>query len=56
MLFDGRFVPSPNGVTGYDIGPDGRFLMVQPLHPDPPTNQIQVVLNWFDELRRIAAN
>lgn len=53
MLFEGRFVPGPNGVTGYDVAGDGRFLMVQPLHPDPPTDQIHVVLNWFEELREI---
>jgi Tol biopolymer transport system component len=51
-LFEGRFTPGPNGVAGYDVAADGRFLMVQPLHPDPPTNQIQVVLNWSEELRR----
>jgi hypothetical protein len=27
--------------------------MVQPLHADPPTNQIHVVLNWFQELQRL---
>ena len=51
-LFEGRYVRSPNAVAGYDVGPDGRFLMVQPLHPDPPTNQIHVVLNWTEELKR----
>ena len=56
VLFEGRYVASPNAVAAYDVAADGRFLLVQPLHPDPPTNQIQVVLNWFEELRRIAAN
>jgi len=55
VLSEGRFLFSPNGVAGYDVAADGRFLMIQPLHPDPPTNQIQVVLNWFDELRRIGS-
>jgi hypothetical protein len=37
----------------YDVSADGqRFLRVQPMHPDPPANQIHVVLNWFEELRR----
>jgi serine/threonine-protein kinase len=52
-LFEGRFLRSSNGVAGYDVAADGRFLMVQPLHPDPPTNQIHVVLNWFEELKRL---
>jgi hypothetical protein len=27
--------------------------MVQPIEPDPPANQINVVLNWADELKRL---
>jgi len=53
MLFEGRYVRSPNNVAAYDVAADGRFLLVQPMHPDPPTNQIQVVLNWFEELKRL---
>jgi hypothetical protein len=57
LLFEGRYISSPNGVAAYDVSADGRrFLRVQPLHPDPPANQIQVVLNWFEELRRTAPN
>ena len=56
MLFEGRYVLSPNGVASYDVTSDGRrFLRVQPMHPDPPANQIQVVLNWFEELKRVAS-
>jgi serine/threonine-protein kinase len=36
----------------YDVVPDGRFLMVN----DPkesPLQRINVVLNWFDELKRL---
>jgi eukaryotic-like serine/threonine-protein kinase len=55
LLFEGRYVPSPNGVASYDVSADGRrFLRVQPIHPDPLMNQIQVTLNWFEELKRIA--
>jgi serine/threonine-protein kinase len=51
-LFDGRYVFSTTGSTGYDVSLDGRrFLRVQPLHPDPPPTQIQVVIDWFDEFR-----
>jgi serine/threonine-protein kinase len=53
-LFEGRFVRSPNSVASYDVSADGqRFLRVQPMHPDPPTHQIQVTLNWFEELKRL---
>ena len=52
MLFQGRYVQSPNSVASYDVSADGqRFLRVQPMHPDPPRDQIQVTLNWFEELK-----
>ena len=54
LLFEGRYVFGPNGVAAYDVAADGqRFLRVQPMHPDPPLNQIQVVLNWTEELKRL---
>ena len=53
LLFEGRYVVSPTSVAAYDVASDGqRFLRVQPMHPDPPSNQIHVVLNWFEELKR----
>ena len=55
LLFEGRYILSPNGVASYDVSADAkRFLRVQPLHPDPPTHEIQVTVNWFEELKRIA--
>jgi len=62
-LFDLR-VTGPTGVieqyvdrlssgAGYDILPDGRFVMVR--GPDPiGTREIVLVLNWFEELKRLA--
>ncbi|MHC4677832.1 MAG: protein kinase domain-containing protein [Planctomycetota bacterium] len=36
----------------YDVAPDGRFLMIQ--EPQEPTPfRINVVLNWFEELKRL---
>jgi dipeptidyl aminopeptidase/acylaminoacyl peptidase len=54
-LFPGTFVPSENGSTNYDIGPDGRFLLVQPLHPAKPFTRIEVILNGLELLRRPGA-
>ena len=35
----------------YDVAPDGRrFLMLKPAVTD--TNELHVILNWFDDLRR----
>ena len=53
-LFDDTFSVSPNFITGYSVAADRRFLFSQPVRPDPPTRAVQVVLNWFSELRRAA--
>ena len=34
----------------YDVAPDGRFLMIQPL-PPPVLGPMTIVLNWFEELK-----
>ena len=53
-LFEGSYRglnSTPRGYQYYDISPDGqRFLMVK-LGEDTP--QIHVVLNWFEELKRL---
>jgi hypothetical protein len=48
VLFEGRYQP------GYDVAPDGRFLMVKPpaeqarAQPD----KVHIVVNWSEELHR----
>jgi serine/threonine protein kinase len=51
----GRFRTSGNAAA-YDIEPNGRrFIMVtEPDNPRPVREQIVVVVNWFEELRRLA--
>jgi Tol biopolymer transport system component len=43
---------------GYDFLPDGRFVSLAPAGRDRPasasSNEIRVVLNWFEELKRLA--
>jgi serine/threonine-protein kinase len=54
MLFEGRYERSPATSPNYDVSPDGqRFLMLKPSEQEAsaPT-QINVVLNWFEELKR----
>jgi serine/threonine-protein kinase len=48
VLFQGNYVNS------YDVAPDGkRFLMIKPPGAaQSPTDQVTLVLNWFEELRR----
>jgi Tol biopolymer transport system component len=54
MLFEKPYVPAPGTTPNYDVSPDGqRFLMLKPSEQgqSAPT-QINVVLNWFEELKR----
>jgi len=54
VLFEGSYVSHsvPTGFQYYDISPDGkRFLMLKEVTPE--TTQIHVVLNWFEELKRL---
>lgn len=55
MLFEGEYLASPFPQTGvtYDVTPDGqRFLMVKDAQTTSAA-QINVVVNWFEELRRL---
>ncbi len=57
MLFEGQYVAVQPGLTGtaYDVSPDGqRFLMVKETEASISATQINVVLNWFEELKRRA--
>jgi serine/threonine-protein kinase len=52
VLFEGQYEPTPATTPNYDVSPDGqRFLMLKPSEQEAPT-QINVVLNWFEELKR----
>ena len=56
LLFEGHYETSiypyePN----YDVSPDGqRFLMIKASEQESAATQLNVVLNWSDELRRLA--
>ena len=54
-LFEGTYTWHPNGVAAnYDVSPDGQqFVMVQPVEGASAVTQINVVLNWFEELERL---
>jgi Tol biopolymer transport system component len=54
VLFEGRYVATPATSPNYDVSRDGqRFLMLKPNEQEAsaPT-QINVVINWFEELKR----
>jgi Tol biopolymer transport system component len=54
MLFAGQYEPTPFTNPNYDVSPDGqRFLMLKPNEQaEAAPTQINVVLNWFEELKR----
>ncbi len=54
MLFERPYVPTPGTFPFYDVSPDGqRFLMLKPSEQGAASpTQINVVLNWFEELKR----
>jgi len=54
VLFEGQYVPTPASFPNYDVTPDGqRFLMLKPSEQAQATpTQINVVLNWFEELKQ----
>jgi serine/threonine-protein kinase len=53
MLFEGPYVPTPRSFPDYDVSPDGqRFLMLKANEQAQAPAQINVVLNWFEELKQ----
>ena len=52
LVHEGRFLKSINGNTSWSLSPDAkRFLRIQQVEPDRPITHIELVLNWFAELR-----
>ena len=52
-LFGGPYPDSPGWTRprSYDATPDGERFLLLKLPPERRRPRIQVVLNWFDELR-----
>jgi len=54
LLFKGSFVPTPGFGRNYDVAPDGQsFVMVRQEMGGVGEAQLHVVLNWFEELKRL---
>jgi len=52
-LFEGNYLHQDNRPS-YDVGVDGRFLMIKAAEQEEgQQDQINVVLNWFEELKRL---
>jgi Tol biopolymer transport system component len=53
LLFEGEYLLDANGNANYDVFPDGtRFVMIEAGEESAPA-QINIVLNWFEELKRL---
>ena len=53
-LLSGPYIPSPTGTAGYHVSPDGTwFVFVESLEPELGATRIEIVMNWFDELKRL---
>jgi len=55
VLFEGQYLPTGAALPYYSVTPDGqRFLMVKASEQEQAATQINIVLNWFEELKRRA--
>jgi hypothetical protein len=54
-LFTGPYTKAAGGYArrNYDVFPDGSFLMLRPVEQEQAQTQLNVVLNWSEELKRI---
>jgi eukaryotic-like serine/threonine-protein kinase len=54
LLFEAPYASVAVRVPNYDVSPDGqRFLMIKVSEPTKPPTQINVIANWFEELKRL---
>ena len=54
MLFEEDRYQTSDPLRSYDVAADGRFLMLKfSEQPSEPVTQLRVVLNWFEELKRL---
>jgi serine/threonine-protein kinase len=51
VIFEGPYINVPG--FSYDVAPDGQqFLVLKPEYDDSQVRQLNVVSNWFDELKQ----
>jgi eukaryotic-like serine/threonine-protein kinase len=57
LLFQGDFAMGSQGrpdIPGYDVTPDGRFIMVTSTADAESPSRLDVVINWVEDLKRRA--
>ena len=55
LLFEAKAMLPESEAPSYDVTPDGEFLMIEPGESDAPPSQLNVVLNWLQEVRQRVA-
>lgn len=55
MLFERPYEPAVALYPNYSTVDGQRFVMVKRLEPSAGSNQINVVINWLDDLKRATA-
>ena len=56
LVHEGRFLKPINGNTDWSITRDGtRFLRIQQVEPERAITHIDLVLNWFAELKQLTS-
>jgi len=52
VLFTGRYLHTDSvGRTEYDVAPNGDFVMLSVAGGDQAATQINLLMNWFEELK-----
>jgi len=55
VVHEGRFARGPNGNTSWSINREGtRFLRIQLVEPERAITHVELVLNWFSELKQVS--
>jgi len=55
LLFEAPYAHISSDIPNYDVAPDGqRFLMVRENQQKTTVTQLNVVINWFEELKQRA--
>ena len=56
VVYEGRFLRSINGNTSWSINKEAtRFLRIQLVAPERAITHVDLVLNWFSELKQKVA-
>jgi serine/threonine-protein kinase len=54
-LFEKRYEPSISLYANYSTNDGQRFVMIKRMDPEDPAARINLVVNWFDQLKRATA-